>query len=90
VHKQQYDGPMHSFVYPLKKLSPYIFQNTATIRQWKPAMLRLDGVAPTSGMAMVTAWCDGAGDGSGTAMAMVRWGWRRRGMTGLVTGRERQ
>jgi hypothetical protein len=73
---------MLSFVYPLKKLTPYIFQNTATIRQWKPAMLRLDGVAPTSGMVMAMARHDGVGDGSGTAVATVRWGWRRRGTMG--------
>jgi hypothetical protein len=27
---------------------------------------------------MVTARCDGVGDGSRKVMAMVRWGWRRR------------
>jgi hypothetical protein len=35
-------------------------------------------MAPTSGMAMVTAWRDGVDDGSGKAMVTVRWGWRRR------------
>jgi hypothetical protein len=38
---------MHNFVYPLKKLPPFIFQNAATISQWKPTKLRLDDAAPT-------------------------------------------
>jgi hypothetical protein len=37
-------------------------------------------VAPTSGTAMATARRDGVGDGSGKAMAMVRRGWRWRGV----------
>jgi hypothetical protein len=40
-------------------------------------MLRIDSVAPTLGTVMAMMWPIAVGDGSGTTMATVRWGWRR-------------